>query len=591
VARRERCFYLLFAITTAGAAAFLGPGFGRAEVTTDGSLGAKVRLTGKEVTVPARLGQVHGKNLFHSFERFGIAAGKKVTSTGPNGLKNVIGRVTGGERSTINGTLASTVNGADLWLLNPAGILFGPKARLEVPGSFHASTADELRFADGAVFSALDPGGSVLSVAAPEAFGFLGVKPGEIAVHQSRLAVPKGKALSLAGGRITIRGSDENDPGREGLGNEPGTVRVPAGRATLAALGGPGAVVPGTGRATGAVTGTIRLTRKATVVTSGNGGGSIRIRGGRLVAEDNSYIFADNSGSSDAAGGATVAVGKLELASGSVLSAESTGVGSGGTVQVQADRLLLAGGSAIVSRALGETPRAGAAGAVRVTATTLRLLDGTIRSDSERSGDAGTVMVNAGILELDGGGQIRSNGRGSGDAGTVTVNAGILKLGDGQITSVAQGSGPAGTITIKGGILELGDNGTISSDALSSAAGTVTIVEARTLNLHGKAQIVSSAWGGVDDVGAVTINAGTVELRDAAQIVSLNNGVGAGGRVNVHADRALVVRGGKVETNSYSRGPAGDVEMWAPRLVVRDGGEISSSGLGHGRELGARNVG
>ena len=61
MARRERCFYLLFAITTAGAAAFLGPGFGRAEVTTDGSLGAKVRLTGKEVTVPARLGQVHGK--------------------------------------------------------------------------------------------------------------------------------------------------------------------------------------------------------------------------------------------------------------------------------------------------------------------------------------------------------------------------------------------------------------------------------------------------------------------------------------------------------------------------------------------------
>jgi filamentous hemagglutinin family protein len=74
----------------------------------------------------------------------------------------VIGRVTGEERSTIDGTLASSIPGADLWLLNPAGILFGPNTRLDVPGSFHASTVDELHFADGAVFSALDSGGTII---------------------------------------------------------------------------------------------------------------------------------------------------------------------------------------------------------------------------------------------------------------------------------------------------------------------------------------------------------------------------------------------------------------------------------------------
>jgi filamentous hemagglutinin family protein len=167
----------------------LGPAPGRAEVATDGTLGAKVRLTGRDVKIPARLGQVRGKNLFHSFQRFGIDTGGKVTFTGPDGLKNVIGRVTGGEPSRINGTLASRVSGADLWLLNPAGILFGPDARLDVPGSFHASTADELRFADGAVFSALDPQGSVLSVAEPQAFGFLRAKPAGIMVDQSVLKV------------------------------------------------------------------------------------------------------------------------------------------------------------------------------------------------------------------------------------------------------------------------------------------------------------------------------------------------------------------------------------------------------------------
>src|SRR4029453_1323853 len=80
-----------------------------AEVATDGTLGAKVRLTGRDVTIPARLRQTRGKNLFHSFQRFGIETGGKVTFTGPDGLKNVIGRVTGGAPSRIDGTLASTV--------------------------------------------------------------------------------------------------------------------------------------------------------------------------------------------------------------------------------------------------------------------------------------------------------------------------------------------------------------------------------------------------------------------------------------------------------------------------------------------------
>src|SRR5687767_13402545 len=91
----------------------LGSAPGRAEVATDGTLGAKVRLTGKAVKIPARLGQIRGQNLFHSFERFGVPTKGRVTFTGPDGLKNVIGRVIGGERSSIDGTLASRVRGAD----------------------------------------------------------------------------------------------------------------------------------------------------------------------------------------------------------------------------------------------------------------------------------------------------------------------------------------------------------------------------------------------------------------------------------------------------------------------------------------------
>jgi filamentous hemagglutinin family protein len=187
----------------------------QAQIVTDGSLGPRVSLRGGEIEIGAALGSRRGANLFHSFERFGIAPGQTATFTGPGDIKNVISRVTGGAASTIDGTLRSTVGQADLYFVNPAGVVFGPNARLDVPGSFHVSTAHELRFADGARFSAVDPAGSGLTVAAPEAFGFLDRPPGRITVDQSQLELKPSKSqlelkpsktLSLVGGDIDIVG-------------------------------------------------------------------------------------------------------------------------------------------------------------------------------------------------------------------------------------------------------------------------------------------------------------------------------------------------------------------------------------------------
>ena len=168
----------------------------------------------------------------------------------------MIGRVTGGERlqrSTARWPRA--IRGADLWLLNPAGILFGPNARLDVPGSFHASTADELRFADGAVFSALDPQGSVLSRGRARGVRVpAGRSRAGIAVDRSMLEVPEGKALSLVGGDVDRHGG--NSVASSG---EAGTVRA-GGRVTLAALGGRWAADVATGERHGRGSGTIRLT-------------------------------------------------------------------------------------------------------------------------------------------------------------------------------------------------------------------------------------------------------------------------------------------------------------------------------------------
>src|SRR3954468_19835788 len=178
----------------------------QAQIVTDGSVGRRESLSSSQMNIGADLGTQVGGNLFHSFEKFGIATGQSATFTGPGDIKNVISRVTGGEISNIDGRLASTVGQADLYFLNPAGVVFGPNATLDVPGSFHVSTAHELRFADGVSFSALDKTGSGLTVAPPEAFGFLDRPPGRIRVDQSQLQLKPGKTLSLVGGDLTIDG-------------------------------------------------------------------------------------------------------------------------------------------------------------------------------------------------------------------------------------------------------------------------------------------------------------------------------------------------------------------------------------------------
>jgi filamentous hemagglutinin family protein len=132
-------------------------------------------------------GQMAGDStLLHSFDRFGIPAGDAATFTGPAAIDQVLARVTGGDESHIDGLLRSEIESADLYLLNPAGLIFGPGARLDVQGSFHASTADELEFGGGQVFEARADGAvPLLTVASPAEFGFLDANTAPIRIAES----------------------------------------------------------------------------------------------------------------------------------------------------------------------------------------------------------------------------------------------------------------------------------------------------------------------------------------------------------------------------------------------------------------------
>ncbi len=270
LAHRSHLFTLIFAL-------LLGGIYSKSDtqITLDGSLGPDTSLTGPAYIIPADVGQQHGGNLFHSFGVFKLHTGERATFTGPNSVHNVIGRVTSGQSSTIDGILRSDIPGANLFLLNPQGIMFGPNAVLDVSGSFHVSTADTLRFADGGIFAVGGP--STLTVATPAAFGFdQRSTPARITVDGSHLEVPEGETLSMIGGDLMITGDALSD-----FADVP-TLDAPGGHIHLASVASQGEIGLNLARSqVNTITrfGFITVSDAALISTSGEQGGTVVIRG------------------------------------------------------------------------------------------------------------------------------------------------------------------------------------------------------------------------------------------------------------------------------------------------------------------------
>lgn len=147
----------------------------KSPIVFDGSLGKPGgNLSGSDI--PTNRGVRHGGNLFHSFSRFNVDKGQTARFLTHADTANILARVTGGGVSNINGTIA-TDGPANLYLINPAGIMFGSGARVDVAGSFTATTADYLSFGGkngvGSRFWATTDGKTTLVSAPPESFGFL----------------------------------------------------------------------------------------------------------------------------------------------------------------------------------------------------------------------------------------------------------------------------------------------------------------------------------------------------------------------------------------------------------------------------------
>ena len=562
-------------------------------ITIDGSLSPAQTLAGPNYAIGANLGKQVGGNLFHSFGIFGLNRGETANFTGPATVANIIGRVTGGQRSSIDGTIKSSITGANLYLINPAGIVFGPNAAVNVSGSFHAATADYLRLSDGAKFLATTPSGSTLTAAAPAAFGFLNAAPPAITVYGSSLSVPAGQTLGLAGGSVVVVGA---------------TLRAPAGKIRITGIAGAGEVpvAPGNGPPTVAAYGPVGIVGGSTLDVSDpftfGSGGSISIRAGVLIV-DASEINANNDG--PGSGGALRLHGdsQITLSDKAFVHAFAEGSGPGGDIVLTTGP----GGGVTVDSGLVETGSAlfGRSGNVLVDAGKLSVLDGgTLASLTIGPADSGSVAVTAGSIAVTDGGSIATVTLGPGNGGDVSLTASGAVTIDSALSpafgstavftaALGTGVGAAGNMTITAGSLNIVNGGLVGGASFYGTGqnGNVSIEVSGATVIDGGARptgILSTTIAGTAAVGNIVLHTGRLALSNGGQIAADTYGPGTAGNITVLVDQALTITGSTaagaltgINSNAEygSTGNAGTISVSAADLTLSADGVISSQAL------------
>ncbi len=567
-------------------------------IKLDGSLGSRTTLTGPAYTIPHDLGQTRGANLFHSFEQFNVLTGESATFTGPNTISRVVGRVTGGVQSFIDGLLGTDFAGAkpEFYLINPSGLLFGPNASLNVSGSVHFSTADYLRLADNNRFNAV-PGtaDALLTMEPVAAFGFLGPSAAPITLERnSVLQVATGRTLSLIGGDISITGGPA------------GFQSAPGGRINMAGVQSSGEVIPIIPTTPEMKSdmqlvgfkklGTIQLSDQAFLSVSGRPSGTIVIRGGKLQVTEGSFIGAQmNGGTAD---GATVGLDiriaeDIEL-SNALLSTDNIGTGKAGAIVVSAGkRLDLLNGSEISSATFGRT---GTPGNLDISADSV-----TAVGTSTSGGLFGAmVQIHARSLELTSGAVIRANTNPTqkGDINidateSIVLSGSAAGLGSGlypELNSSQTPTAAIGDVVLKTGSLKILDGAQIDvGSSVSTVSGGNLIIMADTLLVSGWTSRILATPHGFGQSGTIRVAGQTTPQADRLEI---NDGgkILGGSTMDLSANQ-VVILGRSTKNSAINSSVDGTViRINAESFEISSGASASVSGTGSLLNIEAQRV-
>jgi len=542
-----------------------------AEIITDGSMGSATNLTGPNYTISQQLGQLAGDNLFHSFQSFNINSGESATFTGSSSIQNVISRVTGGNISTINGLLNSEIGSQGFYFINPAGVFFGPEASVNVPASFHVSTADEIQFVDGNKYSATNLAGSSISVESPEAFGFGGNKLAKITFDSSRIQLNKGNTLSVVAGEIDVHqitgnttpsGITSPSSSPIGLSAEEGEIRLIAHGQDFGSV--PIFAAPGINH-----NGNLNITSTRLSV-AGNGSGSIILRGGNSALINANFIM-DNMGDKAAQGELDIYVQDLLMESKNLVDADAQGAGKGADIIINAKNNISINNSEMDLITVGD----GNGGDISINAPNLTFNNGTtIFTSTNAKGNAGNIYLNADNLILDGG--ISEIGD---PVGVLIASQSLSEAKGGTELKITQAEGDGGHIVINAKNIDVLKTATISTSTFAKGnAGTISITTDKlNIDPEGFLGIDSPILTGIFSnanvyESSVIINNPDLPITDPGRIETVEvvlPSTGNAGEITLNINENLnITNGGEISSSTHSEGNAGKIEINAKNILV-----------------------
>ena len=509
-----------------------------------------------------------GSTLFHSFQEFSIRTGSQALFNNGADIQNILSRVTGGNVSNIDGLIGA--NGtANLFVINPSGLVFGPNAQLNIGGSFIGATANGIKLTDGSVFSATNSQPPpLLTINVPLGLQF-GSNPGAIRVegkgnsgvfpiNNPGLAVAPGQTLALVGGDITLTG---------------GILTAPSGRIEI------GSVANGEVNLTPIASGwrlgydqiqafrTIQLLSQSSLWNPNsisNSQGGIQVQGGRVVLKERSQIAALTQGSLPGADITINAAQSLDIGGGVdnifpfaswVVNQVAQGAsGNGGHITISTPVLRIQDGGRIQTQSFG----AGLAGTVTVKADHSILVSGFSRVGNNPSQSGQNLNS-----------RISSENFAAGVGGNISVSTRQLTLLNG---------GQVGTVV---GPMATGKGGSVTVNATDAIAAT----NGNPLNPFLTSAIVTQSLG-AGQGGDIAVTTRQLILSDGALIQSLAQGTGKGGNITVKASESIAAIGvnpfipsvaGGILARTGGPADGGNISVSTERLTIQAGAVVSSS--------------